>query len=183
MKPCVCHLTLNPEHSFSEASVKTLLLMRHAKSSWANETLTDHQRPLNRRGLEAAQRMGRLLASEDLLPDRIVTSTAERARRTAELVAGTAGFTGDLVASDTLYHATAGELLEVVTELDAGDGRVLLIGHNPGMEEVLYRLTREYQSVVTATLAHLQFGVAGWSEIASAPTARLLALWRPRELE
>ena len=162
--------------------MKTLLLMRHAKSSWTDETLTDHQRPLNRRGLEAAQRMGRLLASEDLLPDRIVTSTAERARQTAELVAGTAGFTDDLVASDALYHATADDILEVATELDPEDDRVLLIGHNPGMQEVLYRLTGEHQSVVTATLAHLQFDVADWSEVSPAPTVRLLALWRPREL-
>jgi len=155
--------------------------MRHAKSSRKDGALTDHQRPLNRRGLQAAERIGRLLGCENLAPERIVTSTAERARQTAERVATTAGFTGELVLCDALYHATADTILRIVAGLEPNDSRVLLIGHNPGVQEVLYQLTGAYQPVVTGTLACLRLDIGGWSGVATAP-ARLVALWRPPEL-
>lgn len=163
--------------------MKRLLLMRHAKSSWKDETLSDHQRPLARRGREAAERMGRLIAAERLVPDRIVTSTARRARRTAELVAAAAGFQGEIVATDALYHASAEEIWEIVLGFDPSDGTVLAVGHNPGMQQALYRFSGEYRGMVTATLAQLEFDVQQWSDIRLAPTARLAGLWRPKELE
>ena len=76
--------------------MKTLLLLRHAKSSWDNSELADHDRPLNGRGRRDAPRMGQLLAQHDLTPDLIVTSAARRAATTAELVALAAEYGGDI---------------------------------------------------------------------------------------
>ena len=85
--------------------MKTLLLLRHAKSSWKESSLTDHDRPLNDRGQRDAARMGQLLTDEDLLPDLILLSTATRARTTAELVAASSGFDGEIRLDGELYHA------------------------------------------------------------------------------
>ena len=100
--------------------MKTLLLLRHAKSSWKDDTLTDHQRPLNKRGLATAPMMGQYLAEHGLLPDRIISSTAARAKHTAELIVEHSGFAGDLQFPDDLYPTSAGRCVSTLHAL-AGD--------------------------------------------------------------
>ncbi|MFG0335704.1 MAG: SixA phosphatase family protein, partial [Maioricimonas sp. JB049] len=84
--------------------MKTLLLMRHAKSSWADPSKADHDRPLNARGKRDAPRMGQWLLEQNLVPDRIVSSTARRARKTASRVASGCGYTAEIVHERALYH-------------------------------------------------------------------------------
>src|SRR3990172_12140295 len=91
--------------------MKTLMLLRHAKSSWKDAEVPDHDRPLNKRGKKTAPQMGRLLSTEGLVPDLILSSTAVRARETAKAVAKDSSYKGPTELLDSLYLATAGGLL------------------------------------------------------------------------
>ena len=162
--------------------MKTLLLLRHAKSSWKDGDLDDHDRPLNKRGKRDAPRMGQLLRDEGLLPDLIVASSARRARKTAEHVIQASGYRGETRITGDLYEAGADKLRQVVAGLPDSCNRALLVGHNPGLEELLGSLLGSYTPLTTAALAHLDLPIAAWSEIASAK-ATLQHLWQPGELE
>ena len=117
--------------------MKTLLLLRHAKSSWSEGVASDHDRPLNGRGERAAPLMGRLIRHHKLVPDIVVSSSARRAHRTADLVADACGFENDILTTADLYHASTAEWLSVVSELPDETDRALLVGHNPGIEEMI----------------------------------------------
>src|SRR6187431_2275879 len=106
--------------------MKTLLLMRHAKSSWKDETLDDHDRPLNKRGKREAPQMGELLRDHQLVPDYILCSSARRARKTAESVAFAAGFRGETRITSELYMATPTRILEILAQTSDAFGSVLL---------------------------------------------------------
>ena len=162
--------------------MKTLLLLRHAKSSWKDSGLTDHDRRLNDRGRRDAPRMGQLLTDENLLPDLILSSTANRARTSAELVAAGSGFDGEIVLDGNLYHALPESYLAVLAELPDNYNRVLVVGHNPGIEQLLIRLTGNHQRFATATLAHVSLDVQRWRELDGRTGAQLIQLWRPKEL-
>ena len=94
--------------------MKTLLIMRHAKSSWKEQDLPDHDRPLNKRGKNDAPRMEKLLKDEDLVPDLIMSSTAVRAKKTAELVAKTCKYKGKIVLDRSLYGAEPAAYLKIL---------------------------------------------------------------------
>src|SRR4029453_3692753 len=121
--------------------MKTLLLLRHAKASWKDEGLDDHDRPLNKRGKRDAPRMGQLLKNENLLPDFLVAASARRARKTGGDVIQHSGYRGETRSTGELYNAGQDELLALVAGLPVAAKRVLLIGHNPGLEELLEALT------------------------------------------
>lgn len=163
--------------------MKTLLLLRHAKSSWKDEELDDHERPLNKRGKRDAPRMGQLLCDEQLLPDLIVSSSAKRTRRTAELIAEAAGYRGETRVLGDAYEAGGARLLELIRNFPEPAARVVLVGHNPGLEELLEQLTGEYRPLSTAALAQLEIPCENWSEINVLTRAELTHIWQPRELE
>lgn len=167
--------------------MKTLLLLRHAKSSWKNPHLVDHDRPLNKRGRRDAPRMGRLLAEENLLPDLVLSSTAIRARTTAEMVAEAAGYDGEIRLSSELYHASPESMLAALASLEEPLGRVLLVGHNPGVEHLLWVLTERDERCPTAALARISLDVDRWRDlnqsVSQARAARLERIWRPKELD
>ena len=162
--------------------MKTLLILRHGKSSWKHPGLADHDRPLNKRGLRDAPRMGRLLRGEDLAPDRIVSSTAVRARETARLVAGEAGDGRTVEHSRRLYLASVPEIVRVVGEVGGDASRLLVVGHNPGLEELVAALTGCAEALPTAALAQIRLELQSWSTLKASTPARLVNLWRPREL-
>ena len=162
--------------------MKTLLLMRHAKSSWKDDSLADHDRPLNKRGRGDAPRMGRLLRDRDLIPDLILSSTAERANATARLVAEAAGYSCAVQMSDALYHVGAAQLLQVICQIDSQFVRPLIIGHNPAMADLLEQLSGGSHSFPTAALACLKLDVPHWCDLERAATAKLADFWHPREL-
>jgi phosphohistidine phosphatase len=163
--------------------MKTLLLLRHAKSSWKDSELDDHDRPLNKRGKRDAPRMGKLLVDENLVPDLIVSSSAKRTRRTAELVAETAAYRGETRILGDIYEANAARLLAAIQSLPDHLQRILLIAHNPGLEELLEAFTGTYRPLSTGALAWLDFPVNSWQEINRDLQADLKHLWQPRELE
>ncbi len=162
--------------------MKELLILRHAKSSWKHADVGDHDRPLNKRGKEAAPRMGALLADEDLLPDLVVSSTARRAHSTAKLVSEAAGYDGLIELDRAIYGASTAEILRVIAETRESVQRLLIVGHNPGFEELVLQLTGSYERFPTAALAHVELGIESWREAPHA-RGRLLSLWRPRELD
>jgi phosphohistidine phosphatase len=163
--------------------MKTLLLLRHAKSSWKDADLDDHDRPLNKRGKRDAPRMGRLLKDENLLPDFILSSTAKRARKTVEHVIAESGFRGETRITGELYMAGGQQLRGVVAALPEPLARALVIGHNPGLEELLESLTGSYAPLSTAALAHVELDIELWAQVADQPPTRLVKVWQPQELD
>jgi phosphohistidine phosphatase len=162
--------------------VKTLLLLRHAKSSWKHPELADHDRPLKKRGRRDAPRMGRLIVSEGIVPGLILSSTAVRARETAEAVSAVCGEAVQLRLLRDLYHADAEDCAVLLRALPDGEDRVMLVGHNPTMEELLEALTGVRETLPTAALARIELSVETWSELGPNRSARLVRIWRPREL-
>ena len=162
--------------------MKTLLIMRHAKSDWDNSKLSDHARPLNKRGKLDAPHMGKLLKEHDLVPDLIITSTAERALTTAELVALACDYDGELVTTSSFYHADPLTYLELLQGVDDTYKRVMIVGHNPGMEELVADLTGEMEHFTTANIAHVELPVTSWSQLNEDATGKLLHLWRPKDV-
>jgi phosphohistidine phosphatase len=164
-------------------AMKTLLLLRHAKSSWKDSEIDDHERPLNKRGKKDAPRMGKLLKDEELLPDLIVASSAKRCRKTADHVIHTSGYRGETRITGELYEADVAKLRHTVANFSDQFGRVLLIAHNPGMEELLEALTGTYTPLTTAALAQVELPIDRWSEFTDETRGNLVQSWQPRELD
>ncbi len=148
--------------------MKTLLVLRHAKSDRGDNALRDHDRPLAPRGEADAPRMGTALVALATIPDRVLTSTAMRARETTRLVTAVMGYTGEIIEAPAIY-AAVDALLDVLR--DGGDAEtVLLVGHNPGLEELICLLTGGMDAapmvrLPTAGLACLALDIKAWSEI------------------
>src|SRR5215212_820320 len=136
--------------------MKTLLLLRHAKSSWDNPSQQDFDRPLAERGKRDAPRMGRALKERGPEPDLIVSSPAVRARQTVEAAINAAGFTAALQFDESIYEAGLGELMRVVRNLPNSSSTVLMVGHNPGFEGLVYRLSGASERMTTAALAAIE---------------------------
>lgn len=162
--------------------MKTLYLLRHAKSSWKNADLQDFDRPLNGRGRETAPLVGGFIRKKKLRVDLIISSPAVRARQTAALVKDSAGLAADLLFDERIYEADVGALVEVVTQAAESADALLLVGHNPGLEELLMFLTGEGHGMPTAALAALALDVEKWAKVRE-QTGRLEWLMRPKELE
>lgn len=171
--------------------MKTLLLLRHAKSSWDEPGFADAERPLTGRGHKAASRMGRLIAERGLSPDLILCSTARRARETCDGVALALTSDPDLHFEDRLYMAEPATLLHLVQHLPDSGHTTLVIGHNPGLERFAARLTgvaagdtlqRMAVKFPTAALAVFRFDVARWRDVRLA-SGRLEEFVAPREAE
>lgn len=164
--------------------MKTLMLLRHAKSSWKDDTLSDHERPLNKRGTKTAPMMGHLIRDQELVPNLIASSTAVRARTTAQAAAEACGYPAELTLTDELYLATAGEILRYVQErTDETLERILLVGHNPGMEDLVNMLSGQREPFPTAALAVFELEIDTWRKAELGVHTKLQNLWRPRELE
>ena len=162
--------------------MKTLLLLRHAKSSWEDGNLADFDRSLNARGRSDAPRMGRLLVQDELTPDLIVTSAARRAATTAELIALAAEYAGDIQYTNELYLADPETFLDVARDTADGVARLMLVGHNPGIEELVSNLAGREERMPTAALACFRLAIEHWRELNDETAAELLHLWRPKEL-
>lgn len=169
----------------------SLTLLRHAKSSWDDPVERDFDRPLNGRGRRAAARIGRYLRDEGLAYDRVVASPALRVRQTLEGVEDGLGHALDPFFDQRIYMAAAATLLELAQMHGVGAKRLLLVGHNPGLEDLVFLLTPKDGSPLraevevkypTATLAELAFDGDDWGALAAA-TARLTRFVRPRDLD
>ena len=170
-----------------------LLLLRHAKSSWDDPTVPDHQRPLNARGERAARALSNLFASLRLAPDLALVSSALRAKQTfASLDLN--GEASEIVVTDTLYLADAEGIFEQLRQVAAGTRSVLVVGHNPGLYDTAIELVgndpaarpeppvmRLLDGYPTASLAEFAVSVP-WAEIGPGQ-GRLLRFQRPDDFE
>lgn len=163
--------------------MKTLLLMRHAKSSWANESLSDHERPLNKRGIEAAGKMGRLLSDNELVPDLILSSTSKRTKETIQYFLDACHFSGEVIFTRNLYHGGPEEILESIHQWGEGFSRVMIVGHNPGISYALEDFTGERERMVTAAIAQIVFEGEKWEGILENLSGNLVNFWIPREID
>lgn len=165
--------------------MRTLLVMRHAKSSWANAHQSDHDRPLNERGERDAPRMGRWLAAHDLAPDVILCSSAARAHDTALAVA--AETTADApIVRPALYGGDVDAYVGALRRLDDGAAIALIVGHNPTVSMLvadLADLADVDAAMPTAAVAWLELPIDRWSDLTDEVDAALKALWRPREID
>lgn len=162
--------------------MKTLLILRHAKSSWKNVNLVDHERPLNKRGKRDAPRMGKLLAKKNLTPDLIITSSAERALTTAEMVALSSGYEEEITVTRQLYHGDPDDYFEVLRKMGDPHQRVMVVGHNPGMETLVEDLSGKYHRMPTAALVQVELDLAAWADLEDGTTGKFIKIWRPKEL-
>lgn len=161
--------------------MKRLLVLRHAKSSWGDASLADFKRPLNDRGKRTAPFMGTLIADNDLVPDVIVSSPAARARATTELAAEAMKYSGDAIFDPEIYEASPNTLVRVLSEISDEYETAMLVGHNPGLESLVYHLTGVFEPMPTAALAVIQLDIESWGDLNSG-TGDLSAIYRPREL-
>lgn len=162
--------------------MKTLLILRHAKSSWKDEGLADHDRPLNKRGKKDAPRVGKLLREVDLVPELIISSTAKRARKTASKVAQKCAYEGVIELTGDLYLAPPSQYVQVLQNVPDHVTRVMVVGHNPGAEELLAQLAGHATHLPTAALAHVELDIDHWQQLTLQAPGKLVDLWRPREL-
>jgi phosphohistidine phosphatase len=142
--------------------MKTLHLLRHAKSDWSDTSLTDHDRPLNKRGKRARKQVAAHVADWNV--DLIVCSTAKRARQTAKPVIAALGCRVEY--EPLIYLASFEDLFKVVRALAGADERVMLVGHNPSIEEFTERLCGWTPDYPTAALGTVALSVEEWSEVA-----------------
>ena len=159
--------------------------MRHAKSDWGDETLDDHDRPLNERGRRDAPRMGRLLVELAVQPELVICSTAIRARETVERLAPEAGIPREAIVHDrALYLASPMALLSVARRRadEHGDPAcVMVVAHNPGMEDLASFLAGEPVRFPTAALADCVVAIEDWADLGD-PAETGVRVYRPKEL-
>lgn len=143
---------------------RILYLLRHAKSSWKDDSLKDFDRPLKGRGREAAEQLGKRLASEKLQDAVLICSPAVRARETAQIVLKHSGLRMDQRFDERIYEASLRDLLQVVSEIPDDKQTAMMVGHNPGFEELLAFLTGEARRMPTCALAKIKLEVASWKD-------------------
>ena len=160
--------------------MKTLLLLRHAKSDWGDSSLRDFDRPLAPRGERDAPRIGKALRRRGALPDLIISSPAVRAKATIEAVIKAAQLKLEIRFDETIYGASSPELMKLIRRLPDGNSCVLLVGHNPTFEEVIARLTGAHERMPTAALACIEFQVDRWDDVED--QCKLAWLLTPKEI-
>lgn len=152
---------------------KTILIMRHAKSSWDDSSLRDFERPLNKRGRRDAPAMGQYLTDLGLIPEVIVCSPAERARETIHLLAEATNADRDIVHYDeALYYEGADAYLDAIRKAPEDAEIVLVAGHNPTIEQVVSRLAggNTRRKITTANIACFYTSASAWEDVSELNT-------------
>ena len=157
------------------------MLLRHAKSDWGDQSLRDFDRPLADRGKRDAPRIGKAIKKRGWTADLIISSPAVRARQTIEDVATSAGLAPSIQFEDSMYGASAGELMKLIRRLPDSSDSVLLVGHNPTFEQVLARLTGAAEHMPTTALARIEFQVEHWEDVDDGQ-GKLSGFVTPKEL-
>ncbi len=172
--------------------MKTLLLMRHAKSDWDHPDLDDHDRPLNKRGLRTAPIMGNFIRSAKLLPNACLTSTAVRARHTAWLAAAAIGRDFPITEVSTLYDFGDGKAIERAIAMHGGNHSCLLVvGHNPCVQAFVLHGCNDHgnrsakadlsEKYPTSAITHIEYDMATWSAVPRTK-GTIKAFWKPRDV-
>jgi phosphohistidine phosphatase len=157
--------------------------MRHAKSSWEDPTIPDHDRPLNNRGKNDAPRMGKLLKEINLIPDILISSTAKRAEMTAKKVAKSCQYRKDIIFKSSLYSANPSTLVKELKMIkEEGNHTALLVGHNPAVEEFVEYLTDKIEILPTSAVVQIELPINKWNDLDNKTKGSIVNVWRPKEL-
>lgn len=168
--------------------MKQIFLLRHAKSDWSDPFLADHDRPLNKRGRSAAHNIGKYLKLKNIQPDLITCSSAVRTQETLACFQEKAELTSHIKYDSILYGASADQILAVIQCQPPEVSSLMIIGHNPGIEDIALNLTGTdpsnqlpniYDKVPTGSLITYEFGVNSWAHI-SLKSGTLTSFVRPK---
>lgn len=162
--------------------MKKVFLMRHAKSSWKDANIPDHDRPLKKKGEKDVKTMAKMLKHKKYSPDFILCSSAERAKQTAVLFKEASSFEGKLEYSDKLYMAEVPDLISALKNVPPKTKSVMIIGHNPGLEALLQTLTGKVETLPTSSIAYISIPIEEWSELNNEAEGKLKKLWRPKDI-
>ena len=162
--------------------MKTLYIVRHAKSSWDERGISDHDRKLNSRGKRDAPKMGELLYSNGCHPDIIYSSSAKRAFTTAKIIAEKIAHPVDnIVVSKNIYDATTNDLVNLINKIDEKYESAMVFGHNPGFTVLANLLTDKYiDNMPTCAVAEIELNVESWKEVES-DCGKLIAFEYPKK--
>jgi len=146
--------------------MKTVYIVRHAKSSWKQPELSDFERPLNKRGKNDAPFMGKLLSDKGINADLVISSPAKRASTTAKIIASEINFPEEkIVLDENIYDATGRSLLEIISKTEESYNSVMLFGHNPGLTVLNNNLSNKFiDNIPTCGVVALEFKTS-WNEI------------------
>lgn len=157
--------------------MRTLLVMRHAKSDWDADYADDHERPLNQRGTRSARLMGRVLAEKGRVPSLVITSSAVRARSTATLANEAGEWDAEIILDPNLYGTGADDAIQVASMASDVD-RLMLVGHQPAWSALVSKLTGHRVDMKTATVAVIEVDIDHWSKLPG-EQGRLAAVLQP----
>ncbi len=154
--------------------MKSILILRHAKSDWSNPSLSDFDRPLTKRGLNDAPRMGRILIQFGCMPDLIISSPSMRTRQTVELTAFDNGYRGEILWDDTMYGGSFSDIITALHSIPRNISCPMVVGHNPGVEETISLLLSPREQnpatsarfrIPTAGLVYLDAHIDTWKDL------------------
>ena len=162
--------------------MRHLMVMRHAKSAWDDPALSDHDRPLNDRGREAAEVMGAFIQEQERLPQLVLRSTATRVEETYQLMSRNWAEQPRVIVLQSLYLATVSTILQVVRRNAEQETRLLVLGHNPGLHELVERAVGPIEKFPTAALAELSYDIPTWQELKADQAPASWHLTKPKDL-
>ncbi len=172
--------------------MKTLTVLRHAKSGWDDPVARDFDRPLNKRGEKAANVIGAWMRRQKMVFDHVIASPAVRVIDTIDQIENSYGELGEPTWERRIYLASSASLMDVLRETDNGFDRVLMIGHNPGLEDLILELVPEnkddllralvYEKYPTAAVAEITLDIKSWADIEK-HVGTLTRYIRPRDLD
>lgn len=162
--------------------MKTLFLLRHAKSEWSDPDARDFDRALNPRGIKAAGKIGSYMRREGLRPSLVLCSPAERARQTAAIALRAAGSTAEVRYDVRIYEASVSTLIEVVSQVEERVDELMLVGHNPSLEGLLLSLAGHAARLPTAALVQLSLDIDKWTKVGE-NCGRMVRLVKAKSLE
>jgi phosphohistidine phosphatase len=162
--------------------MKTLLLMRHAKSSWKDDDLSDHDRPLKKRGHKDAKRIAKEILKQDLMPELILSSTATRALETVETLVEYLDYQNRVVYINELYMGEPQDFIDALQTHAEHEGTLMIVAHNPGLEAYLQIIDGEIESLPTGGLGYLVLALEDWQDISLETMGDLIGFWKPKEL-
>ena len=162
--------------------MKTLLLMRHAKSSWKDDTLSDLERPLKKRGRKDTKRIAKVIKENNLIPNVIISSPAVRTLETVNILKKELEFEGKEIVADDLYMGEPQAFIDAIKKVNNKHNSVLVVAHNPGLEAYLQIIGSNIEAVPTAGLGYLVLVLEDWKNISLDTMGELVGFWKPKDL-
>ncbi len=162
--------------------MKSLLLLRHAKTSKKDAPISDEMRPLSDSGKHDVYQMGQFLKNTKLFPSLIISSSAKRAKDTSNLLAESIGYNKEVHLSELLYETSAQDYLNVISEISNNINIVLIVGHNPILENFVELITNNLIIMENCSLVHIVLPITRWIEIKTNPKGKLNKLVTIKDL-